>query len=99
MVFVSSGLVKCRLPKHVIDGEIKGRIEETSRRGRRRKQLLSDFRETRGYCKLKAAALDRALWRSGFGRGCGPAVRLTTEPQVLRPTTSIQVFFLGFLVS
>jgi len=26
---------------------------------------------------LKEEALDRALWRTGFGRGCGPLLRQT----------------------
>jgi hypothetical protein len=37
------------LLKHVIEGELEGRIEMTVRRGRRRKQLLDDFKETRRY--------------------------------------------------
>jgi hypothetical protein len=49
----------------------------TVRRGRRRKQLLDELREARGYCKLKEEALDRTVWRTGFGRGCGPVVRQT----------------------
>jgi hypothetical protein len=50
------------------------------RRGRRRlKQLLDDLKETRGYRKLKEEALDRTVWRTGFGRGCGPVVRQTAE--------------------
>jgi len=49
------------LLKHVIEGEIEGRIEVTGRRGRRRKQLLDDLNEKRGYCKLKEEALDRSL--------------------------------------
>jgi hypothetical protein len=28
---------------------------------------------------LKEEALDRILWRTRFGRGCGPVVRQTTE--------------------
>ena len=43
----------------------------TGRRGRRRKRLLDELKETRGYCKLKEQALDRIVWRSRFGRGCG----------------------------
>jgi len=42
------------------------------RRGRRHKQLLNDLKETRGYEKFKEEALDRAGWRTGFGRGFGP---------------------------
>jgi len=45
---------------------------------RRRKQLLDDLQEKRGYCKFKGEALDRTLWRTRFGRGCGPVVRQTT---------------------
>ena len=43
----------------------------TGRRGMRRKQLLDERKETRGYCKLKEQALHRIVWRSRFGRGCG----------------------------
>jgi len=35
------------LIKHVIEGEIEGRIEVTGRRRRRCKQLLDDFKEMR----------------------------------------------------
>jgi hypothetical protein len=65
--------------KHVIERKIEGRIEVTERRGRRSKQLLDDLTETGGYWKLKEEALDRTLWRTRFGTGCGPAVRQTTE--------------------
>jgi len=47
-------------------------------RGRRRK-LLDDLKESRGYCHLKEEALDRTVWRAGFGRGFGPVVRQTNE--------------------
>jgi hypothetical protein len=57
------------LLKHVIEGKLEGRIEMTGRRGRRRKQVLDDLKEKRRYCKLKEEALDRTLWRTGFGRG------------------------------
>jgi hypothetical protein len=51
----------------------------TGKRGRRRKQLLNDLKEKRGYWKLKEEALDRTLWRTRFGRAFGPVVRQTTE--------------------
>jgi hypothetical protein len=76
--YVWIGLIlrrKCVL-KHVIKGKIKGRIEVMGRRGRRCK-LLYDLMETRGRCKLKEEALDYTLWRTRFGRGCGPVVRPT----------------------
>ena len=44
------------------------------RRGRRRKQLLDDVKEISSW-KLKEEALDRAQWRTGFGRGCGRVLR------------------------
>ena len=43
----------------------------TVRRGRRHKQLLDAFKESRGYWKLQEEALDRAVCRNGVGRGCG----------------------------
>jgi hypothetical protein len=46
----------------------------TRRRGRRRKQLLDDLGDRRGYSDLKEEALDRTKWRNRFGRGCGPVV-------------------------
>jgi hypothetical protein len=60
--------------KHVIERKIEDGIEVTGRRGRRLKQLLSDVKETRGCWKLKEEAPDRTLWRTYFGRGCGPVV-------------------------
>jgi hypothetical protein len=67
------------LLKHVIKGKIEGRIEVTERRGRKRKQLLDDLKEKRRYWKLKEKALDRCLWRTCFGSGCGPVLRQTAE--------------------
>jgi hypothetical protein len=64
---------RCLL-KEVIEGKIKGRIEVTSRRGRRRKQLLDDLGDRRGYSQLKEEALDLIKWRNRFRRGCGPVV-------------------------
>jgi hypothetical protein len=66
------------LLKHVIK-RTEGSIEVTGRRGRRRKQLLGDLNEKTGYCKLKDEALDRTVWRTRFGRGCGPVVRQRTK--------------------
>jgi hypothetical protein len=50
------------LLKHVSEG----RIRMTRRRGRRGKQLLSSFKDTRGYWKLKEETLDGTLWRIRF---------------------------------
>jgi len=51
----------------------------TGRRGRRRGKLLDDLKERRGYSHLKEEALDRTMWRAGFGRGFRPVVRQTTK--------------------
>jgi hypothetical protein len=67
------------LLKHVIEAKLDGRIEVTGRRGRRRTQILDDRKERSGYRKLKEGALDRTLWRTRFGRGCGPVVRQTID--------------------
>jgi len=39
---------------------------------------LDDLKERRGYCHLKDEALDRAMWRAGFGGGFGPVIRQIT---------------------
>ena len=54
-------------------------MEVTRRRGRRRKQLLDDLKELRGYCKLKEEAIDRAVWRTRFERSYWLVVRQTKE--------------------
>ena len=63
----------CLLQQH-IEGKIKEQIKVTRRRGRRRKELLDDFKNKRGCCQLKEEALDRTMWRNRFGRGFGPVV-------------------------
>jgi hypothetical protein len=55
--------------EHVIEGKIEGRTERMEIRVRRRKQLLYDLKETRGYWKCIGQALDRPyvenwLWKS-----------------------------------
>ena len=62
------------LLQQVNEGKIKGQIEVTRRRGRRRKKLLDDLKDRRVYCQLKEEALDRTMWRNRFGRGFGPVV-------------------------
>ena len=49
----------------------------TGRRGRKLMQVLDDLQETRGQCKLNEEALDRTVWRTGYGSGCGTVVRQT----------------------
>jgi len=51
----------------------------TRRRGRRRRQLLNDPKETRRYSKLKEEALDRVVWRTRSGRDYGPVVMQTEK--------------------
>jgi hypothetical protein len=70
--------INCLLQRG-IEGKIKGGIEVTGRQGRRRRKLLDDLKEMRVYSRLKEEALDRTMWRAGFGRGFGPAVRQTSK--------------------
>jgi len=63
------------LLKQVIEGKIKGEMEVA----RRRKKLLDDLKDRRGYSHLKEEALDRTIWRHRFGGGFGPVVRQNTE--------------------
>ena len=51
----------------------------TGRQGRRRRKLLDDLRERRGYSHLKEEALDRTMLRARLGIGYGPVVRQTTK--------------------
>jgi len=67
------------LLQRVIEGKIKGVIEVTGRRGRRRRKLLDDLKERSGYSHLNEKALDRTMWRARFGEGFGPVVRQTTK--------------------
>jgi len=67
------------LLKQVTEGKVKGEMEVARRRGRRRKKLLDDLKDRRGYSHLKEEALDRTVWRHHFGRGVGPVVRQNTE--------------------
>ena len=75
------GHILCRncLLQWVIEGKIKGGIEVTGRRGRRRRKLQDDLKEKRGYSHLKEEALERTMWRARFGRGFEPVVRQTTK--------------------
>jgi len=59
------------LLKQVIKGKIKGEMEVT----RRRKKLLDDLKDRRGYAHLNEEALDRIMWRNHFGGGFGPVIR------------------------
>jgi hypothetical protein len=67
------------LLKQVIEGKINGEMEVIRRRGRRRKKLLDDLKDRRGYSYLKEEALYLTMWRKRFGEGFGPVVRQNTE--------------------
>jgi len=51
------------LLKHIIEGKIEG----TGRRGRRRKEILDDFREKKRYWNLKEEARNFTERSNGFG--------------------------------
>jgi hypothetical protein len=67
------------LLKEVIEGKIKGEMEVTRKRGRRRKKLLDDRKVERQHSHLKEESLDRTVWRNRFRGGFGPVVRQNTE--------------------
>ena len=54
-------------------------MEVTRRRGRRRRKLLDDLKDRRGYSQLKEESLDRTVWRNRFRGSFGPVVRQNTE--------------------
>ena len=43
-----------------------GEMEVAGRRGRRRRKLLDDLKDRRGYSYLKADVLDCTMWRNRF---------------------------------
>jgi hypothetical protein len=53
-------------------------VSESTMEGRKRKQLLDELKENRGYFNLKREAFDCTLWRIHFGRGYGLVTRETT---------------------
>ena len=65
--------INCFLQR-VIEGKMKGGIGVVGSRERRRRKLLDDLKEWRGYSHLKEEALDRTRWRACFGRGFGPGI-------------------------
>jgi hypothetical protein len=64
---------------YLIKQVIEGKRERTGRRGRRPKQLLDGLKGKRRCWKLKGEALDSTLRLTGFARGYGFVVRLTTN--------------------
>ena len=76
-----TGLVTLCVETAFYNGLLKERykIEVTGRQGRRRRKLLDDLKERRGYSHLKEEALDRTMWRARFGGGFGPVARQTTK--------------------
>jgi hypothetical protein len=55
------------IPRHVIERKIEGKIDVAGIRRRRRNQLPDDLKEKREDWIFKEEALDRTVWRTGFG--------------------------------
>jgi hypothetical protein len=68
-------LTNC-LVKHTVEGKVE---RSAGKMRKKTKQLLVALKEKRGYWKLKEAALYCTIWRTCFGRGCGPVIRQTKE--------------------
>jgi hypothetical protein len=63
----------------VTEGKIQGGGKEvTGRQGRRRRKLLDDLKDRRGYSHLKEEALDCTMRRTRFG----PLVRQTSNDDI-----------------
>ena len=61
------------------------------RRGKRRQQVLDYLKGGRGYCKLKEAARDRAVWRSCSERCGGTDLRMVYESRTPSVASSGQL--------
>ena len=77
--WIGHNLRRNYLIKQVIEGKMKGEIDVTRIRGRRRKKLLDDPKDRRGYSHLNGEVLDRTMRRNHFERGVGPVVLQITE--------------------
>jgi len=62
-----------------MEGTIKGGIEVTGKRGRRRRKLLDDLKKGEDTLIFKEEPLDRTMWRNRFGGDFGPVVRQIIE--------------------
>ena len=62
-----------------------------SKMKRRRKKLLDDLKDRRGYSHLEEA-LNRTMWRHRFGGGFGPVFRQNTEwmNECIQVSTNVQ---------
>jgi hypothetical protein len=85
------------LLQRVTKGKIQGGIEVTGGQGRRRRKLLDDLKERRGYYHLKEGALDRTMWRARFGRGFGPVVRQTINEKMTYPVKLSSAHWVFFI--
>jgi hypothetical protein len=58
---------------------MEGSIEVKERLRRRHNQFLDDLKERRGNWNLKEEVSDVTVWKTRFGKVCGPLVRQTTR--------------------
>jgi hypothetical protein len=72
--WIFHALRRNRLLQHITERQ-KGGIVVRGRRRIRRKQILDDRKEKKGYWKLKGEVLNRTVWRTRFGRECRRVVR------------------------
>jgi hypothetical protein len=70
-------LRKIWLLQQVIEGKLNGGREVTGTRGRRRRKLLDNLKEMRGYSHLKEEAVDHTMWRDRFGPVVGQTAKWT----------------------
>jgi hypothetical protein len=59
------------LLKRIVEGKLEGNI----RCGRRRMQLLDDFKGKKKKLEFERGSTRLHLWGTSFGRGCGPVAR------------------------
>jgi hypothetical protein len=79
------------LLKHVMGGNIEGRIEVTGTRGRRRKQLLDELKKKGGYWNVKNETLDLPSYRNCCERCHVPVARQTTKLATRSSDAAMQI--------
>jgi hypothetical protein len=61
--------------KHVGEGKIEGK----GRGGRKCKEQPDDLKDRKRHQYFKEEELDPSIWRTHFGRSCGPVARQTIK--------------------
>ena len=87
--WLSASVVRMKIIKLIKPYRKRGRRDDKEER---RKQLMDDVRTKRRYWSLKEEALDRTLWRTRFGIGCGLSQDRLRNDYIYIPQNALQQY-------